>query len=564
MSKINSQYLKDSFNLLKGFWTSDQKWKALFIFALCIIFNFAFIYVNVKFSYWHRDFYNALQDLDQKLFIKLIYKFFILLIPFLAFVIAKVYFTAILSFLWRQWLTQEYLANWGKNDTYYHVLSDSNHIDNPDQRIANDLALVTESTLSMVILLIGEVANLISFAVILWGLSSTLAFSVFGISLAIPGYLVWAALLYAAIGTIITYFTGRKLVLFDFNQEKYEANFRRALIKLQEKREEIAFYKGIATEEKKLVEKFSMIKGNFLLIIKQKIYINIVLNIYNNLANIFPIIICSPMFFSKAIAFGVLMQISQAFGKVNDSFSIIISNFNDLASLKASLNRLIEFKHNITDAKLKYKNSQILVNQTDKKIIKIENLTLTKPNGEVILHDFSFDNKTNKKTLITGASGTGKTTIARALRGIWKYGKGDIEISKNTLFMSQIPFLPQGSLAESINYPKVGTGNKKLLTGLLSEFELPHLIEKLDTEDEWSNVLSMGEQQRLAIVRAIIHQPDVVIMDEPTSNLDKKTEIKAIELLLSKLKQSSFLVISHSEGIAKYFDKIINIEKLRT
>ena len=562
MSNINKQYIKDSFSILKDYWTSDQKWKAISIFALCLIVNFSSVYITVKFSYWNRDFYNAVQEMNQALFIKQIYKFFLLLAPFIVIYVSREYLISRLAFLWRQWLTEQYLSVWGKNNTFYHVLSDSDHIDNPDQRIANDLALVTEASLGIVILVVGEIAKLTSFISILWGLSDNVPLSIFGSSFTIPGYLVWAALLYALIGTIITYLTGKKLVFFDFNQEKYEANFRRELIKLQEKREEIAFYNGIATEEKHLVKKFSMIKENFLLILRQKIYLNAVKVVYNNLATLFPIIVCSPMYFAKAITFGILMQVASAFDTVKDSCSIIISNFEALASLKASLNRLIEFKHNIADANLLCNKSQIIVKLSDEKIIKIDNLTLNKPSGEVILQNICLDNKNAKKILITGASGTGKTTIARALRGIWKYGEGDIEISKNSLFMSQKPILPHGTLVSSINYPKLHLDDKKLLTSLLKEFELPHLIEKLNNCDDWSNVLSMGEQQRLAIIRAILHQPDVIIMDEPTSNLDKKTEIKSLELLFSKLKTTSFLAISHSEGIAKYFDQTIDVEKL--
>ena len=507
--------------------------------------------------------YNAIQEMDKTQFIKVLYKFLFIIFPFLLIYVSRSYLIAFLTFTWRQWLTSHYIEDWGNSNVFYHVLSEKNHIDNPDQRISADLALVTESIVSFFILVLGEIATLASFITILWSLSQNVNFNIFNHIIEIPGYLVWAALIYAIIGTTITYFTGRKLVLFDFNQEKLEANFRRSLIKLQEKREEIAFYNSIKREEKGLLQSYLMIKENFLLIIKQKVYLNIVSVIYANLATIFPLVVCAPLYFSKVITLGIMMQISVAFGQVKNSLSIIVTNFESLASLKASLNRLIEFNHNISDAKQKISNNQIKLAISNKPIIKINNLTILKPNGEIILKNVNFSNEENKAILLTGASGSGKTTLARALRGLWKYGRGEVEISKNSIFLSQKPYLPSGKLIEAINYPEQRINDKKLMIQLLSEFNLSHLTDKLNETNDWGNVLSMGEQQRLIIIRTILHKPDVAIMDEPTASMDKETERKALSLMFSELKNTAFLIVSHSDNIKKYFDKVIDIKDLQ-
>jgi putative ATP-binding cassette transporter len=562
MAPTKLRFIKDSWLILKGFWLSSLKWKALAMLLVATILNFSMVYISVKINYINRDLYNAIQEMDQVLFIKKIYKFLILLAPFLFIFVARSYLVSLLTFTWRQWLTSIYLHNWGKNNTFYHVLSEDNHVDNPDQRIAADLALVTESVISFFILVLGEIATLISFITILWGLSENISFNFFKHQTEIPGYLVWVALIYAIIGTTITVFTGKKLVLFDFNQEKLEANFRRALIKIQEKREEIAFYNSIKKEEKNLLQNFYMIRENFLLIIKQKVYLNIVTVTYNNLGGVFPLIVCAPLFFTKVINLGIMMQISIAFDKVKDSLSIIVSNFESLASLKASLNRLIEFNHNIENANQKFKNNQIKISNSNFPIIKVKNLTILKPNNEVLLNKLNLSIQKGTKSLLTGSSGSGKTTLARAIRGLWKYGNGDIEIASNSIFISQKPFLPYGKLIDAISYPQIKNEDKKLLTRLLNEFSLSHLVKQLDESNDWENVLSMGEQQRLVIVRTILSKPDVAIMDEPTASLDKDMENKALNILFSELTNTTFLVISHSNDIKKHFDQIIDIKAL--
>lgn len=563
MISINSRFLKDSWLILKGFWLSDLKWKALTMLVAGILLNFGMVYISVKLNYLNRDMYNAIQEMNHDHFIKYINKFFVIIIPFLFIYTTRSYLIAYLTFTWRQWLTSNYLHNWAHNNTFYHVLSEDNHPDNPDQRIANDLALVTESTVSFFILVLGELATLVSFITILWGLSSNIQLNVFNHPIEIPGYLVWVAIIYATIGTTITVFTGKRLVLFDFNQEKLEANFRKSLIKLQEKREEIAFYNSIKKEESSFLQKFSMIRENFLLIIKQKVYLNIVTVIYSNLANVFPLIVCAPLYFTKVINLGVLMQIAIAFDKVKDSLSIIVSNFESLASLKASLNRLIEFNHNITDAKRKFKSTNIEVLTSGSPIIRITNLTILKPDNEILLKNLNLNLKSNSKTLLAGPSGSGKTTLARALRGLWKYGQGKIELPSNSLFVSQKPFLPSGKLIDTINYPDQKTKDIKLLTKLLDELHLGHLINKLNESNDWEHLLSLGEQQRLIIIRTILHKPDVVIMDEPTASLDQAIENKALQVLFSHLKTTAFLVISHSSDIKKHFDNIFDIKDLQ-
>ncbi len=552
-------FIKDAWTLLKGFWTSSYKWKALAILAASVILNFGLVYTTVQLNYINRDLYNAIQEMNQSDFIDVIYRLGLILLPFLLVVVSRNYITSFLIFTWRQWLTKQYLDKWSINNTFYHVLSNAHHIDNPDQRIAGDIALVTQNIVEFFLLALAEIATLLSFVAILWGLSQNIPLNLFGYHLVIPGYLVWVALLYGAIGTIITVLTGKKLVLFDFNQEKYEANFRRALIQLQEKREEIALCNSINKEKSRLLETFGTIKENLMLIIKQTAYLNIVVIVYKNLAQILPMLVCAPLYFAKAINLGMLMQTAIAFGQIKDSLSIIVIKFEALASLKASLNRLIEFNRNIEDAQNKYSSKKIQVLKSDITYLQTKNLRIDKPNGEMIIDKLNLDIKQNSKLLLTGPSGSGKTTVIRALRGIWQYGEGEVHITDNSFFASQKPLIPRGILMHSINYPQDTLGAKDLLTELMQELNLGHLIDKLSKSDDWANVLSMGEQQRLIIIRAILHKPDLVIMDEPTASMDKANERKALKILFKHLKNSAFLIISHSKDAQQYFDDNIEI-----
>ncbi|MEQ9115510.1 MAG: ABC transporter ATP-binding protein/permease [Rickettsiales bacterium] len=552
------EFFKESYQLIKPFWVSDQWKKALLFLLLCLALNFGFIYISVQMNYWNRDIYDALQNKNYSNFIAQVIKYFPLLGYFIFIVVSKKVAESFLSFQWRQWYTKSYLKKWTHNDTYYHVMNSRSHVDNPDQRISQDLNSLTSGMLSLFITFITEIVNVITFGVILWSLSSIINFTFFGLDLKIPGYLIWAALLYAAIGSGIMILVGRPLVKLDFMRERYEANFRSSLIRLQERREEIALYDGVFTEKKNLLSKFSDIRHNFYGIIKRNIYINTVEILHLNLATLFPLLVSSPMYFAGAVTLGNVMQIVSAFGHVKNSFSIIVDNFTTLAALRATIIRLAELRYNIEESNADVRNSKIKISAKPDEL-NIKNLSINKPDGELLKKNIAVNLKPKDALLIQGPSGSGKSTIIRSLKGVWLHGSGEINLPKDkkTMFIPQRPYMPIDSLENVIYYPHHDPSSvvRKEIESYMKKFNLSHLIKSMNKHTDWTNVLSLGEQQRVAIIRALINNPDVIILDEPTTSLDKQSEQTAFKELFAKFKNKIMICVSHSDKFTKFFNK---------
>lgn len=559
----NREFFKEVYQLVKPYWVSEEKKKAYLLLALVIVLNLGFIFIGVKLNYWSRDLYNALETKSQDELLKQIIYFFPIVAGLIFFFVSKNFSEAFLAFNWRQWMTKNYLKKWSDKETYYHVMNSKDHIDNPDQRISQDLNSLSGYTLGFFMTIIRETVNVITFGVILWGLSRMLTFTLFGWSVNIPGYLIWAALLYAAIGSGIMILVGYKLVRLDFMQERYEANFRFSLIRLQERREEVALYDGIFTEKKHLLNRFGDIRENFYKIIRRQIYVNTWNNLYINLATLFPILVSYPMYFAGIITLGNLMQIVGAFSQVKGSFSVIVDNFVALASWRASIIRLAEFNENIARANKEVDNKKIVVGKSPKNELRIQNLTITKPDGEVLKKNINVDLQPKDRLIIKGENGAGKSTIIRAMKNLWKYGEGKIVLpeKQNIMFIPQRPYLPMDSLLNVIYYPghEPSEAAQEQIISHMKKFNLLHLIPFLQHHGDWTNILSLGEQQRIAVIRALINQPDIIILDEPTSSLDKKSEEVVFQELLSHFKDKMMICVSHSNKFEKFFNKVLDV-----
>lgn len=560
---LNRQFFKESFSLITPYWISEEKKKAYSLLLLCVILNLGFVFMTIRINYWSRDIYNALETKSQAAFFKQVVYFFPLVFGFIGFFVSKNFTESYLAFSWRQWLTKKYLHNWTSNNIYYHVMRSSNHVDNPDQRISQDLNSMPVYTLNIFITVIKELVNVFSFGLILWNLSEMIKFTFFGLDINIPGYLIWAALLYAVIGSGLMVLIGKPLVKLDFMQERYEANFRFSLIRLQERREEIALYDGIFTEKKNLSNKFADIRENFYQIIRRKIYINICHNLYGNLANLFPLAVASPMYFAGVVTLGNLMQINGAFQQVKNSFSIIVDNFVLLASLRASIIRLAEFQDNIKKAHIEIANKKIKIHFAEKNNLVIKNLTINKPSGDLLKENINLTLESNDKLLIKGQSGAGKSTFIRMLKGIWNYGHGEIIFpkNKNIMFIPQKPYMPIDSLFNVIYYPQHDPSSKakEQIILYMKQFKLTHLIPSLSDHQDWTNILSLGEQQRIAIIRILVNNPEIIILDEPTTSLDKDSEELVYKELFEQYKNKMIICVSHSEKFDYLFNKTLSM-----
>ncbi|MEZ0330063.1 MAG: ABC transporter ATP-binding protein/permease, partial [Methylophilaceae bacterium] len=539
---------QDTWHLIKPFWVSEEKWKAGGLLLAIILLALGGVYLNVLFNTWNRDFYNALETKNYIAFKAQLWRFSYLAFIFIAVAIYKVYLQQALEMRWRTWLTKEYMGKWLAHQTYYRM-EQTNLSDNPDQRIAEDLKLFTKGTLDLSLGLLSSTVTLVSFIGILWIVSGPLSFMVLGHQMTIPGYMVWFAIAYAFIGSLIVWITGKKLIQQNFNQQKFEADFRFGLIRIREYSETIALYGGEAEEKLNLESRFEKIRHNWWAIMRTTKRLNLASYFYAQFAIIFPMLVGAPRYFSGAITLGGLTQISSAFGQVQDALSWFVNAFSSqddssLAKWKASVNRLASFHTSIVSSENQAQNASLNVSRTGSSSIKLNNVSLHLPNQSVqpLLGNFSVEIEAGQRLLISGPSGSGKSTLFRAIAGIWPYGDGTIEIPRASkiLFLPQRTYLPIGTLRDAIAYPSAAEKfSDEAMVKYLTLFKLEHLCDKLNDAENWGQRLSTGEQQRLAFIRLLLIKPDVVFLDEATSAVDEDMEELLYSLLVQELPKSS-------------------------
>src|SRR5688572_10450741 len=540
--------------LIKPYWRSEEKWRAWSMLTTIIILSLAGVHLSVQFNEWNRVFYDALQNRNYPVFKAQLFKFTWLALLFIVIAIYRVYLTQGLQMSWRRWMTEEYMEKWLTNHAYYYT-EYQHQVDNPDQRISDDLNALTSGTLSLVLGLLSSVVTLFSFVFILWSISGPLNVMLAGHHVEIPGYMLWFALLYAAIGSFIIWYIGKPLVRLGFNQEWFEANFRFGLIRIRENSDAIALYHGEKNEHDQLTGKFESIKTNCWSIMRVTRRLNVASNFYAQFANIFPILVASPRYFAGAIQMGALMQIASAFGQVQGALSWFIDAFTDLANWKATVNRLAGFNAAIDQVNAQPRG--ISVGKSTEHALQLDKLTLNLPNGNPLFCNISAAMQPGERVLIAGPSGCGQSTLLRAIAGIWPYGSGNIALAegKRYLFLPQRSYIPIGTLRDALSYPDASREyTDEQLQQVLTQCRLSHLaaVEILDDYANWSQRLSPGEQQRLSFARALLIKPDTLFLDEATSALDDETEQQVYALLLSELPETSVISVAHRNSVAKY------------
>lgn len=538
--------------LIKPYWSSEEKWRARGLLATVIALALGMVYLDVQFNAWNRDFYNALENKDYAVFKEQLWRFSYLAFVYIAVAIYLVYLTQALEMRWRAWMTNQYLDEWLANQAYYRI-EQTRSADNPDQRIAEDLSFLTNGTLTLSLGLLSSLVTLVSFIGILWSVSGPLSFMLGEQEIHLPGYMVWFAIAYAGIGSMLVWHIGKPLVQQNFLQQRYEADFRFGLVRIREYAEAVALYRGERQEQEQLAGRFEWIRHNWWAIMRTTKRLNVASNFYAQFAIIFPFLVGAPRYFAGQITLGGLMQISSAFGHVQDALSWFINAFSSLASWKASVNRLAGFHAAVTAARTQVPG--IAVSRNNVGAILMEELALHLPAGTRLTQPLSSDVRAGQRILVTGPSGCGKSTLFRALAGIWPYGSGTIEIPNDAklLFLPQKSYLPIGTLRAAIAYPATEKAHKdSAIKHYLALCMLPHLVEKLDESDNWSQRLSPGEQQRLGFVRALLMRPDVLFLDEATSALDAATEVVLYDLLLQEQGTMALLSIAHRDIVAKY------------
>ena len=548
-------FLGKVWKLASPYWRSEEKWRAWALLLAIVSLSLFSVYLLVLFNDWNRQFFNTLEQKDEEGFFVLLGYFCFLAAVYIAVVVYETYLQQMLEMRWRIWLTRQYLGAWLGDRVYYHLELDHRGTDNPDQRIAEDLRLFTSGTLGLALGLIREAVTLASFAVILWGLSAALPLGL-GDGLAIPGYLLWVALVYAAVGSVLTHYVGRRLIGLNFQQERLEADFRYSLVRLRENAEGVALYRGETPEKSHLLERLERIRGNWWQLMRYTKRLNVFTVSYNQVAVVFPYFVAGHAFFSGKVTLGMLTQIADAFGRVQGSLSWFVNNYASLANWKASVDRLLTFKHALEAAAAEQVSTAgIQVSRDREATVRADQLELALPGGRVILASTAFTIEPGERLLITGPSGAGKSTLFRALAGIWPHGKGRIRVpaSARVLFLPQKPYIPIGTLREAVAYPGAAAAfTDEAIREALRAVELPALADRLDERQNWSMQLSGGEQQRLAIARALLHAPDWLFLDEATASVDEASERRLYELIGKRLPDAAIVSIAHRPTVAAY------------
>lgn len=561
---IGRVFVKHVLQLTKSYWQSEEKNKAFGLLGAIIALTLAYVYVLVLLNHWNNAFYTALQDYETDKIFSELFHFSWLAAIYIIVAVYAFYLQQILALNWRRWLTKAYIDEWLENKTYYRLQMFGTATDNPDQRISEDVKMFVEMTLQFTIGLLKAFCTLVSFIVILWQLSGPLEFKLLDLEMHIPGYLVWVALVYSIIGTWLTHKVGQKLVGLNFVQQRYEADFRFSMMRMRENAESVAFYAGESQESSVFKKRFNLLLDNFWKIVqkqKQLVWLN---SGYSQIAIIFPFVVSIPRYLSKQITLGGLMQIAAAFGRVQDSLSYFVDMYASIAQWQAVVDRLTGFGLHM--AGMKAENPQINLNRitTESNKLKVRHMNLELPNGDILLRDISFALEAGSNVLVKGTSGSGKSTLLRAIAGIWPYVNGEIELpeQEKIMFVPQKPYLPLGTLREALLYPGTREKTDEELVTLMEACHIGYLAGKLYMEADWSHVLSVGEQQRLAFVRTLIYEPAWLFLDEATSALDEETEAKVYSLLAERLPETTVVSVGHRSTLNQFHAIEFNLDKI--
>ncbi|MDO8973756.1 ABC transporter ATP-binding protein/permease [Reyranella sp.] len=559
MKSVRS-YLGDWWRLVVPYFRSEERWIAIVLLVGAIGLTLASVTVNVAFSEWNRRFYDSLQNKDEAAFWTEMVNFGWIAALAIAFGVARGLVSPYLRLRWRRWLTGHYLSHWLDGRGYYRIELERK-VDNADQRISEDLRLLGFYTMTLLLGLISAVATLVSFLFILWQLSGPMSLAFIGLDVVIPGYMVWAALIYAFLGTWLANLVGRRLIPLNFLQQRYEANFRFGLMRVRENAEGIALYRGEPRENAVLEEKFTDVFNNAWRVLVTEMQLVFYQIGYGQLAIIFPYIVTAPRFFAGAITLGVVMQTAQAFGQVQSALSFFIDNYTNVAELRAVMDRLKGLQIAIEDKPPENITVGAEAGRTD---VGTSGLDLALPTGQTLLKDLDLTLPKGAWTLISGSSGSGKSTLFRALAGIWPFGHGRVLIpaGARVLFLPQKPYIPIATLRDAVKYPdEYSTANDAEVVQALEAARLGHLAGRLDEEAHWSNILSGGEQQRLAIARALVFKPDWLFLDEATASLDEANEAAVYSVLKERLPQATVVSIGHRPSLRQWHETRLDLKR---
>ena len=543
--------------LAAPYYRSEDRWAGRLLLGAVVAIELSLVAIQVILNEWYNRFYNTLQDRDFKAFVSAILFFCAIAAIYTVLAVYQNYLNLWLQIRWRRWMTQTYLRQWLNTANHYRMQLLGDAADNPDQRIAEDLQLFTQNTLSIGTGLLNACVTLGSFVVILWRLSDAAPVHLFGLPFVIPGYLVWAALIYAVIGTGFTHWLGWPLITLNFRQQRFEADFRFNLVRSRENSEQIASLHGEAAERERHLDRFGGVVSNWIAIMQRQKKLLFFTQSYSQASVIFPYVMVSPAYFSGAMQLGGLMQTGSAFNSVQTALSYFVTTYRTIAEYQAVVTRLSGFEHAIEAGRAAALTLPVIevVPREGANTVAVDHLAVRLPDGAPLLNADHIALNAGDRVLVTGPSGAGKSTLFRAITGIWPFGSGRVTVPMDAkvMLVPQRPYFPVATLADAITYPaRAGSFDDARLTDTLTAVGLPGLIPRLHEEAHWNRMLSGGEQQRLSMARVLLYAPDYLFLDEATAALDEPAEAMLYRLLQERLPATAIISIGHRSTLAAF------------
>ena len=522
-----------------GYLSPKRSIKPLLFFVLIVTLTLFSVRLSLVHSTWYNNMYTALQEFNQTVFWEQMILFCFIAGFSVAAALISYYLNQRFSINWIEWLNTELLEKWMDKRAYYKSQYMGNNLDNPDQRIQQDIQSYVKTTLSLSTGVIDAVTSMISYTILLWGLAGPMTL----LGIEIPRAMVYLVFAYVIFTTLIAFWLGKPLIRLNFANEKLNANYRYSLIRVKEYAESIAFYAGEKVEKSRLYKQFRAVIDNMWDIVFRALKFSGFNLVVSQISVVFPLLIQVGRYFEKQIKLGDLMQTLQVFGKLHSNLSFFRNTYDSFAEYKATLDRLTGFHYSV-EAAQKQSKTDITDHPTD---VIFQHLSVKSPMGKILIKDLNLTLTQGNSLLIQGQSGVGKTTLLRTIAGLWSYAEGKIFCPQhNTLFLSQRPYLPQGNLLTALYYPDT-TENVDLakITRVLEQVQLAHLQDRLEQEQDWSRILSLGEQQRLAFARLLLHKPKVAFLDEASASLDEGMEHAMYRLIREELPNTTIISVGH-------------------
>lgn len=553
----NTRWGRQFWLLAKGYLTPTRTLQPIIYFVIIVFFNLLSVRLDILFSEWYKAMYNALQKMEESIFWIQMIVFCVLATVHMANVLLTYYLTQRFTIQWRTWLNEQMVEKWTNNQAYYKTQYVYNQLDNPDQRIQQDVQSYVSSSISFATGVISAVVSIVAFTIILWGLAGPMTIAGITISHA----MVYFVFMYVLVTSVFAFKIGRPLINLNFANERLTANYRYSLIRIKEYAESIAFFRGEKMEKSVLFQQFDRIIQNVWQMVFRTLKLSGFNFVVSQVSVIFPFIIQASRYFSKQIELGDLIQTAQAFGKVQSALSFFRNSYDDFAGYRAVLDRLTGFHTAIEQAN----QAANIVIQPTENAVEFENLTVNKPTGEALIKNLNLHLPQGSSLLIKGPSGSGKTTLLRTIAGLWAYSEGTVRCPQHdVLFLSQKPYLPQGRLIDALFYPQVAPEGVDLAKAaqIMQQVQLGHLAEKLTQENDWTRVLSLGEQQRLSFARVLMHKPLAAFLDEATASMDEGLEDAMYRLLREELPQTTIISVGHRSTLQTHHQQhlLINPE----